>query len=139
MCTCAAADFALMKEHRQKWEAAVVEWKDLICKLTLDDFIAFMESGEVLSPPDLERQKELLAAEQAAINRRRGELLQQMVEFRPPAATKSAIYEWKENIESLNQQLRMFLLLCTVYSFIIVRVLSLTTGTRVHSVRNYTN
>lgn len=97
-----------MKEHRQKWEAAVADWKDLICKLTLSDFITFMESGDVVSPPDIERGKELLAAEQAAINRRRRELLQQMAAFRPPMATKSTVYEWKENIEKFNQQLGAF-------------------------------
>ena len=99
------ADFVRMKEHRQRWESAVVEWKDLICKLTLNQFISFMESSEVVSPPELERQKELLSAEQAAVNRRREELLQQMAGFRPPVTTKSAVYEWKENVEKLNQQL----------------------------------
>ena len=102
--TC-VADFARMKEHRQRWESAVVEWKDLICKLTLNQFISFMESSKVVSPPELERQKELLATEQAAVNRRREELLQQMAGFRPPITTKSAVYEWKENVEKLNQQL----------------------------------
>ena len=97
-----------MKENRQKWEAAVADWKDLICKLTLDNFITFMESSEVLSPLDLKRGKELLAAEQAAINRRRRELLQQMTSLRPPMATKSTVYEWKEHIEKLNQQLGGF-------------------------------
>ena len=94
-----------MKEHRQKWESAVLEWKDLICKLTLNQFISFMESSEVVSPPDLERQKEFLAAEQATVNRRREELLQQMAGFRPPVTTKSAVYEWKESVEKLNHQL----------------------------------
>ena len=103
--TLCVADFARMKELRQRWESAVVEWKDLICKLTLNQFISFMESSEVVSPPELERQKTLLAAEQAAVNRRREELLQQMAGFRPPITTKSAVYEWKENVEKLNQQL----------------------------------
>ena len=94
-----------MKEHRQRWESAVVEWKDLICKLTLNQFISFTESSEVVSPPELERQKELLAAEQATVNQRREDLLQQMAGFRPPITTKSAVYEWKENVEKLNQQL----------------------------------
>ena len=94
-----------MKEHRHRWENAVVEWKDLVCKLTLNQFVLFMESSEVVSPPEMERQKELLAAEQAAVNRRREDLLQQMAGFRPPVTTKSAVYEWKENVEKLNQQL----------------------------------
>ena len=94
-----------MKEHRHRWENAVVEWKDLVCKLTLNQFVSFMESSEVVSPPEMERQKELLAAEQAAVNRRREDLLQQMAGFRPPVTTKSAVYEWKENVEKLNQQL----------------------------------
>ena len=98
-----------MKELRQRWESAVVEWKDLICKLTLNQFISFMESSEVVSPPELERQKALLAAEQAAVNRRREELLQQMAGFRPPITTKSVVYEWKENVEKLNQQLGMYI------------------------------
>jgi hypothetical protein len=94
-----------MKGHRQRWESAVLEWKDLICKLTLNQFISFMEGSEVVSPPELERQKELLAAEQVAVNRRRKELLKQMAGFRPPITTKSAVYEWKDNVERLNQQL----------------------------------
>lgn len=102
LCT---ADFARMKGHRQRWESAVAEWKDLICKVTLNQFISFMESSEVVSPPELERQKELLATEQAAVNRRREDLLRQMAGFRPPITTKSAVYQWKENVEKLNQQL----------------------------------
>ena len=99
-----------MKEHRQRWESAVVEWKDVVCKLTLNRFISFMESDEVVSPADLERQKDFLAAEQAAVNRRREELLQQMAGFRPPITTKSAVYEWKESVEKLNQQLGKLML-----------------------------
>ena len=102
------ADFARMKEHRQKWEAIIANWKDLICKLTLNNFVTFMESSDVVSPPDIERGKEFLAAEQATINRKRGELLQQMASFRPPMATKSTVYEWKEHIEKLNVQLGEF-------------------------------
>ena len=101
------ADFACMKEHRQKWETALADWRDLTCKTAVDRFIRFMESDEVLDPSDIRKQKDLLAAEQASVNRRRGELLQQMLGFRPPVATKAALYEWKENIESLNQQLGM--------------------------------
>lgn len=105
-----------MKEYRQKWEAVVTDWRDLICKLTLNRFIAFIESGEVVTPPELERQKELLAAEQTAVNRRRRDLIQQVVGFRPPSGTKSAIYEWKENVEKLNQQLRkLHDILCCVF------------------------
>ena len=85
----------------------MVEWKDLICKLTLNRFVLFMESSDVVSPPELEREKELLAAEQAVVNGRREELLQQMAEFRPPTTTKSAIYEWKQDVEKLNHQLGM--------------------------------
>ena len=59
----------------------------------------------MVSPPDLERQKEFLAAEQSAVNRRREELLQQMAGFRPPVTTKSAVYEWKESVEKLNHHL----------------------------------
>lgn len=86
----------------------MVEWKDLICKLTLNQFISFMESSEVVSPPELERQKKLLAAEQAAVNRRREDLLHQMARFRPPTTTKLAVYQWKENVEKLNQQLGIY-------------------------------
>ena len=103
------ADFARMKEHRQRWESTVVEWKDLICKLTLNQFISFMDSSEVVSPPELERQRRLLAGEQAAVNRRREELLQQMAGFRPPITTKAAVYEWKEDVEKLNQQLGRYM------------------------------
>ena len=101
------ADFASMKEHRQKWETAVADWRDLTCKTAVDGFIKFMESDKVLDPVDVRKQKGLLAAEQVAINRRREELLQQILGLRPPVATKAALYEWKENVESLNQQLGM--------------------------------
>lgn len=33
-----SADFMREREHRQKWEAAVVEWRDLMCKTALDKF-----------------------------------------------------------------------------------------------------
>lgn len=32
------ADLMREREHRQKWEAAVVEWRDLTCNLTLEKF-----------------------------------------------------------------------------------------------------
>ena len=33
-----SADLMREREHRQKWEAAVVEWRDLTCNLTLEKF-----------------------------------------------------------------------------------------------------
>ena len=76
-----------------------------MCKLTRDDFTSFMESEEILRPAEMESLKELLSAEQAAVQRRRMDLLQQMAELRPPRATKTIVYEWGESMEKLHQQL----------------------------------
>ena len=64
-----------------------------------------MASDVVLCPPDLEKLRTFLAAEQAGLTRRREELLQKLACFRPPGASKLAMYEWNESIESLHQQL----------------------------------
>ena len=64
-----------------------------------------MESEAVCSPPELERLRGFLSAEQGGINRRREGLLQQLGSMRPPTATKMAVYEWMENVSSLHKQL----------------------------------
>jgi len=99
------ADFMREREHRQKWEAAVVEWRDLMCKTALDKFKSYMASDVVLCPPDLEKLRTFLAAEQASLTKRREELLQKLGDLRPPGASKLAMYEWSESVESLHQQL----------------------------------
>ena len=64
-----------------------------------------MVSGAVLSPPDLEKLRTFLVAEQASLTKRREELLQKLGSLRPPGANKVAMYEWNESAEKLHQQL----------------------------------
>ena len=64
-----------------------------------------MASDAVLSPPDLEKLRTFLVAEQASLTKRREELLQKLGSLRPPGASKVAMYEWNESAEKLHQQL----------------------------------
>lgn len=64
-----------------------------------------MASDVVLCPPDLEKLRTFLTAEQASLTKRREELLQKLGDLRPPGASKLAMYEWSERVESLHQQL----------------------------------
>ena len=122
------------REQRQKWEATVTDWRELHRRTTLEKFqyvsyihcsllklvqshthlhththththSGYMESDAVHSPPDLEKLRGFLSAEQGRINRRREGLLQELASLRPPAATKVAMYEWMENVSSLHKQL----------------------------------
>ena len=64
-----------------------------------------MESDIVRKPPEMEKLREFLAAEQGSLTRRREELLQQLSSMRPPKATKTAVYEWNESVTKLHKQL----------------------------------
>ena len=66
---------------------------------------SYMTSDAVLSPPDLEKLRTFLVAEQASLTKRREELLQKLGSLRPPGASKVAMYEWNESAEKLHQQL----------------------------------
>ena len=113
------------REQRQKWEATVTDWRELQRRTTLEKFqyvsythcsltsitlththththSGYMESDTVHSPPDLEKLRGFLSAEQGRINCRREGLLQELDSLRPPAATKVAMME---NISSLHKQL----------------------------------
>lgn len=64
-----------------------------------------MASDVILSPPDMEKLRTFLVAEQASLTKRREELLQKLGSLRPPGASKVAMYEWNESAEKLHQQL----------------------------------
>ncbi|KAL5484522.1 hypothetical protein EMCRGX_G021038 [Ephydatia muelleri] len=97
----------LMKERElhEQWEAIVCEWKEEVCSDVTSKFRSYMESDAVRDPPELQKVKALLKAEQTAVTRQREELLNQFSAMKPPKATKLAIYEWNEKVLRLQHQL----------------------------------
>eukprot|EP00731_Ephydatia_muelleri_P024678 Em0016g949a len=69
----------LMKERElhEQWEAIVCEWKEEVCSDVTSKFRSYMESDAVRDPPELQKVKALLKAEQTAVTRQREELLNQ--------------------------------------------------------------
>lgn len=64
-----------------------------------------MRGDAVQHPASVERAREWLASEQAEINHKRVELLEQFGSMRPPQASKSFVQDCHKEAELLNQRL----------------------------------
>ncbi len=100
------------REHRDRWEGLLEEWRELVCQATLNQFQAFLSSEPVSDPPGLQRVRESLVAEQKSIQRRRERILEQVATLVPPKATRTMVYEVKASADKLHQQLGVWWWYC---------------------------
>lgn len=91
------------------WNDRVQQWKTLNADIAIKQFIDFMQSEKVGSPPEVEGVTYQFLMEQKQLELKRKDILEQLLEFKPPAATKASVYNWnsalakaQENIDQLH-------------------------------------
>ncbi len=105
MLTLYPGELSREREHRDRWEGLLEDWRQLICQATLNQFQAFLSSEPVSDPPGLQRVRESLVAQQRSIQIRREGILEQMATLVPPRATRTMVYEIKSSADKLHKQL----------------------------------
>ncbi len=109
------------REWRDRWEGLLKDWKQLVCQATLNQFQIFLSSELIADPPDFQRVKEHLIAEQRGIQQRREELLEQVGALAPPKATRTIIYLLKATADKLHQELGKYTVIFVGFYFLYFR------------------
>ena len=81
------------------------DWKQLVYRNTLSSFTQFMEDREITSPGEMQNLKKGLTTEQKRAGCKRKELMDMILNLRPPAVSPSQIYEWREQTDRLYEDL----------------------------------
>nr|CAB3228335.1 coiled-coil domain-containing protein 180-like [Phallusia mammillata] len=87
------------------WEERVKDWKKLNAEIAVKEFIFFMETDEILEPPEVKEVMESLLAEQRRLSNDRKEMLEQLKELKPPTSTKPSVYKWNSALSKANEEL----------------------------------
>ena len=64
-----------------------------------------MEDKAVTSPKEMERLKDGLGAEQREVGIKRKELIERLLDLKPPNVTTTLVYEWREDVDKLYEDL----------------------------------
>ncbi len=77
-----------------------------------------MESEVIVNPQEIEKMKESLIIEQKEVGRKRKELMDQASNFKPPKINTAQVYEWREAVDKLFQDLGTYIesLVCDIES-----------------------
>ena len=81
------------------------DWKHLLFKTAFASFTKFMEDKAITSPKEVDQLKQELAKEQKVIGLKRKELIDQLLDLKPPNVTTSLVYEWREAADKLYEDL----------------------------------
>lgn len=100
-----SVDCVREKQQRKKWTLLVEDWKKLLFKNTLNTFIRFMKDREIVCPSEMTSLKESLASDQRGTGLKRKELMERIMDLKPPNITPSMIYEWREKVDTLYEEL----------------------------------
>ncbi|RUS87182.1 hypothetical protein EGW08_005022, partial [Elysia chlorotica] len=65
----------------------------------------FMATPAVVTPPGVENVRMSLITDQEVLNRQRLELVETLCDMKPPNATKSAVYRWRQDMKTLTTEL----------------------------------
>lgn len=83
----------------------VADWRQLLFKNALITFTQFMEDREITSPTEMNRLMEELTVEQKRAGIKRKELMDQVLELKPPKVSPALVYEWREASDKLYEDL----------------------------------
>ncbi|KAL3871453.1 hypothetical protein ACJMK2_039450 [Sinanodonta woodiana] len=100
-----SADIEREKSQHTTWKRRVEDWRLLKTELAVKRFKEFMQGEDIVNPPGIAKLLQIMTAEQRTQNQKRLELINQMREFKPPASTKTAIYNWNKNMQDLSQEI----------------------------------
>ncbi|KAK3581902.1 hypothetical protein CHS0354_024214 [Potamilus streckersoni] len=100
-----SADIEREKSQHTTWKRRVEDWRLLKTELAVKRFKEFMQGEDIVNPSGVAKLLQVMTAEQRTQNQKRLELINQMREFKPPASTKTAIYNWNKNMQDLSQEI----------------------------------
>ncbi|GFO20007.1 coiled-coil domain-containing protein 180-like [Plakobranchus ocellatus] len=100
-----SADVEREKAQRTMWRRRLEEWKKLNTKLAVESFKEFMATEAVVHPPGVENVRMSLITDQEVLNGQRLELVETLCDMKPPNATKSAVYRWRQDMKTLTDEL----------------------------------
>ncbi|XP_064648966.1 coiled-coil domain-containing protein 180-like isoform X2 [Lineus longissimus] len=99
------ADIDREKRHHTIWCKRLDDWKRLNTELAVENFSAFMRSDSVVSPPEVEKILLAMITEEESQNNKRLELINSLKEMMPPASTKSAVYQWNQQVMDITKEI----------------------------------
>ncbi|XP_071948250.1 coiled-coil domain-containing protein 180-like [Antedon mediterranea] len=99
------ADIEREKDLHYVWEGRVEDWRQLNTEVAIKSFQNFMKSNDITKPPKVDEFIQQLREEQDELNTKRLKLIQSLREMKPPSSTKAAVYQWNNEIGSINKQI----------------------------------
>lgn len=100
-----SADIEREKSQYTIWKRRVEDWRQLNTKLAIEHFSNFMQEEKIINPPGVTKVYNFMIAEQDVINKRRLDVVQQLCDLKPPASTKTAVYQWDKTIKNLTKEI----------------------------------
>lgn len=100
-----SADIEREKSQYTIWKRRVEDWRQLNTKLAIEHFSNFMQEEKIINPPGVTKVYNFMIAEQDVINKRRLDVVQQLCDLKPPASTKTAVYQWDKTIQNLTKEI----------------------------------
>lgn len=88
-----------------EWKRITNRWREIVCNVQEQKFRDYMSSDSITDPENVKHLRTELHSKQEMINKYRQDLLHQLSVLKPPRATKSIVYEWKEKYLKLEKQL----------------------------------
>ncbi|XP_056009695.1 coiled-coil domain-containing protein 180-like isoform X3 [Ostrea edulis] len=100
-----SSDIEREKAQYTIWKRRVEDWRQLNTELAIEHFGNFMQEEKIVTPPGVTKVYNFLIAEQDVINKRRIDVVRQLCDLKPPASTKTAVYQWDKAIKSLTKEI----------------------------------
>ncbi|XP_057317166.1 coiled-coil domain-containing protein 180-like isoform X2 [Hydractinia symbiolongicarpus] len=99
------ADVERERKLFTQWKNRVADWKTLKLEEALRKHREYMRSGPVVNSPAIKRILDDLIQKQITLNGRRLDLLNQLMEMKPPSSTKASVFQWNQAITESTEEL----------------------------------
>nr|XP_022322518.1 coiled-coil domain-containing protein 180-like isoform X5 [Crassostrea virginica] len=100
-----SSDIEREKAQYTIWKRRVEDWRQLNTKLAIEHFSNFMHEEKIINPPGVTKVYNFMIAEHDVINRRRLDVIKQLCDLKPPASTKTAVYQWDKTLQNLTKEI----------------------------------
>ena len=100
-----SADCYRERQQYGRWCSLVEDWRHLLFRTAFASFAQFMDNKSITAPREMDRLKEQLTAEQKEVGFKRKELIDQLLELKPPKVNTTQVYEWREAADKLYEDL----------------------------------
>ncbi|XP_076092470.1 coiled-coil domain-containing protein 180-like isoform X4 [Mytilus galloprovincialis] len=100
-----SSDIEREKTQHTTWKRRVEDWRQLKTDLAIQKFIDYIQGDNIIDPPSVQKVMRQLAEDQNILSNKRKELVIQLRDLKPPASTKSAVYQWNKNIQMVSKEI----------------------------------